>query len=242
MTNPTGGETGKRQAIDRRFGAAGDHHLGVAERDQPPSVADGVRASRTSRDDGVIGAFEPMSDRHLAAGEIDQPAGDEERRDTPRPLLVQRHRGLVDAAETTDARADQYAGVDLVLVGLGRPAGVPQRLAGGGHREDNKVVDLALLLRLYPLVGIERVGRGAARNLCGDLASDVGDVEALDPRRAGFASQQATPGGLNPGSQRRDHAEASDDDSIHGPSSAPCSVAFANFERDKGRTCSGPCD
>ena len=190
----------------------------------------------------MIGPLEAVGDRHLAAGEIDQPAGDEERRNAPRPLLVQRHRRLVDAAETADAGADQHAGVDLILVGLGRPVGVPERLAGGGERKDDEVVDLALLLRLHPLVGIERVGRGAARHLRGDLAGDVGNVEALDPRRAGFARQQPAPGGLNPGGQRRDHAEARDDDSIHSRSSAPSSVAFANFERDKGRTCAGPCN
>ena len=83
----------------------------------------------------MVGALETVGDRHLAAGEIDQPAGDEERRDAPRALLVQRHRGVVDAAEAADAGADQHAGVDLVLVGLGRPVGVAQRLAGGGERD-----------------------------------------------------------------------------------------------------------
>ena len=188
----------------------------------------------------MIGPLETVGDRHLAAGEIDQPARDEERRNAPRPLLVQRHRRLVDAAEAADAVADQHAGVDLILVALGRPVGVPERLAGGGERKDDEVVDLPLLLRLHPLVGIERVGRGAARRLGGDLASDVGNVEALDSRHPGFAGQQSAPGGLDPGGQRRNHAEAGDDDSIHSRSSAPSPVACANCERDKGRTCAGP--
>ena len=52
-----GGEAGDRDAADRRFGAAGDHHVGIAQRDQPRGVADGVRAGRAGGDDGVVRAL-----------------------------------------------------------------------------------------------------------------------------------------------------------------------------------------
>ena len=120
----------------------------------------------------------------MSADEIDQPAGNEERRDAARPLFVQGDRGVVDAAEAADAGADQHAGLDLLLVGLGRPVGVVERLGRGGARVDDEIVDLALLLGLHPVVGIEGVGRVAARHLRGDLAGEVGDVEILDPGRA----------------------------------------------------------
>ena len=43
-------------------------------------------------------------------------------------------------------------------------------------------IDLALLLRLHPLVGIEgAVGAVAARDLAGDLAGEIRDLEIVDP-------------------------------------------------------------
>ena len=58
-----------------------------------------MRARRTGGDDRVVGAFETMGDRDIAAGQIDQPARDEERRNPPRPLVAKGDRGVVDAAE-----------------------------------------------------------------------------------------------------------------------------------------------
>ena len=71
------------------------------------------------------------------------------------------------------------------------PAGIVERLRGRAHREDDEVVDLALLLRLHPLVGIEgAVGAVAARDLAGDLGRQIGDVEGVDPPRAALALDQ----------------------------------------------------
>ena len=36
-------------AADRRFGAAGHHHVGIAQHDQPGGVADGVHAGGAGR-------------------------------------------------------------------------------------------------------------------------------------------------------------------------------------------------
>ena len=94
------------------------------------------------------------------------------------PALVQRDAGLDDAADAADARADQHAGRVLVFVALRLPAGTRERLVGGGHREDDEVVDLALLLRLHREVGIEgAVGAVAARDHAGDLAGQIVDLE-----------------------------------------------------------------
>ena len=62
------------EAVDRRFGAARHHHVGVAERDQAAGVADRVRAGRAGRDDGVVRTLEAVLDRDVAGGEIDEPA------------------------------------------------------------------------------------------------------------------------------------------------------------------------
>ena len=50
-----------------------------------------------------------------------------------RALLVQRDRGLVDAADAADARADQDAGALGLFLGLGLDAGIGDRLRGGRH-------------------------------------------------------------------------------------------------------------
>ena len=94
--------------------------------------------------------------------------------------------------EAADAGADHHAGADLILVARGLPAGVVERLRGGAHREDDEIVDLALLLRLHPLVGIEGAVRAvAARNLAGDLGRQIGDVERLDAPCAAVARRSA---------------------------------------------------
>ena len=130
-----------------------------------------------------LGPFEIVSDRDLAAHQIDEPAGNEKRRDAARSFFMQGHGGVVDAAKSADSRADQDPGLDLLLIGLGRPFGVAQRLRRGAHAVNDEVVDPALLLGLHPVVGVEGVGRVSTRHLRGDLAGQVRNVEVLDPRR-----------------------------------------------------------
>ena len=165
-----GNEARHADARDRRFRAARHHHVGVAERDQPRGVADGMRPGRAGGHHRMVRPLQPMRDRHIAGGEIDQPAGNEERRHPARPALLQHDGGFRDSGEAADAGADHHAGVDLVLIARGLPTGIGQRLRRRAHRKDDEVVDLALLLRLHPLVGIEAaVAAVAARNLAGDL-------------------------------------------------------------------------
>ena len=73
----------------------------------------------------MVRALEPMLDRDIAGGEIDQAPGNEERADAPRALLGEEQRGLLDALQAADARADQHAGADLILMAVGfQPASV----------------------------------------------------------------------------------------------------------------------
>ena len=74
--------------------------------------------------------------------------------------------------------------VDLVFVASRLPAGIVERLARGAHGEDDEIVDLALLLRLHPLIGIEGAVRAvAARHLAGDLAGKS-ETSNVSMRRA----------------------------------------------------------
>jgi hypothetical protein len=94
--------------------------------------------------------------------------------------------------------------------------GILERLGRCAHREDDEVVDLALLLRLHPLIGIEAaVGAVAARDLTGDLGREIGNLECLDPARAALALDQALPRRIDAARQRGDHSESCDDHTPH---------------------------
>ena len=74
-------KAGDGDPADRAFRATGDHHVGIAQRDQPAGIADRMRAGRARRHDGVIGPLELMLDRDVARRQIDQAARNEERAD-----------------------------------------------------------------------------------------------------------------------------------------------------------------
>ena len=164
----------------------------------------------------MVRPLEPELDRHVTGGKIDQTPGNEERRNPPRAFFLQHDRGLGDAFDAADARADEHAGRDPIVVFGRPPARVVERLPGGAHRIGDEIVDLALLLGLHPLIGIVgAVGAVAARNDAGDLGRQIGDVEALDPARAACAGKQPAPTRLHAATERRHHPYSRDDDTSH---------------------------
>ena len=84
---PAGSEAGDCQTAHGRFGAASEHHIGIAERDQPRGIADGMRTRRAGGDHGMVRTFQPMLDRDIAGREIDQASRNEERAHAARALL-----------------------------------------------------------------------------------------------------------------------------------------------------------
>src|SRR5262245_44586764 len=107
-------------------------------------------------------------------------------------------------------------GAHLVVVGRRLPACILERLARGTHGEDDEIIDLALFLRLHPLVGIEAAVRAiATRNLTGDLRRQIGNLEGLDAPCPAVAVDEALPGRLDAASERCHHAEPCDDDASH---------------------------
>ena len=213
---PARGKAGERDAVDRRFRAAGHHHVGIAERDQSSGVADGVSTGRAGGDHGVIGPLQRMRDRHVTRREIDDPAGDEERRHSARAAVAQNQRGFRDAFDSADAGADQDTARDLLLVLVRMPVGIVERLLRRAHGIKDEVVDLALLLRLHPMIGIEGAASAVtAGNLAADLAGNVGDIEFFDASDPALRGEQALPRRLDTAGERRHHAEPSDDDASH---------------------------
>ena len=90
-------ETRDAQRADRTLGAAREHDVGIVHRDHPGGVADRMGAGRAGGDDSMIGAFEAIFDRDMPRCEIDQAAGNEERRYLARAPLLQQQRGICNA-------------------------------------------------------------------------------------------------------------------------------------------------
>ena len=211
-----GGKASQRNARNRRFRAAGNHHVGIAHDDEPRRVANGVGARGTGGDDGMIGAAQLVADRDLAGGKVDQTARNEEGRYPARAAVAQRDAAFDNAFETTDARADHHAGGDLVFVGLRMPAGVVERHVGCGHCIDDETVDLALFLQFHPVVGIEgAIGTIAERQAAGDLCRKVIDFEFGHPAGGIAAGDEPRPGHFGPAAQGRYHAGTGDNDTSH---------------------------
>ena len=132
------------------------------------------------------------------------------------PFSCRVMRGLGDAAQAADAGADQHAGALAVLVVSRLPARVVERLRAAHMRIDDELVDLALVLRLHPLVGIEgRVAAVAARHLHGDLAGEVRGLESLDRAGAALAGDKTLPRRFDAARERRDHAETGNHHPAH---------------------------
>src|SRR3954470_5050124 len=102
------------------------------------------------------------------------------------------------------------------------PVGVVKRLRRRAHREDDEIIDLALVLVLHPLVWIEAAAAAvAARNHAGDAAGQIRHVEGIDLLGAAFAVQDALPGCLDTTAEWRHHAKACDDNPPHIQDSSP---------------------
>ena len=209
-------EAADADAADRRFGTARHHDVGIIERDEARRVADGMRAGRTGGDHSVVGTLEAELDRHEARGQVDQRAGNEERADAARALLVHQRGGVGNVAQATDAGAHENAGAVLLVLGLQLDAGILHRLLGGRHGIDDEVVVAADFLGIHPLLGIEgAVAAVAARDFAGDLAGQVGCIEARDLAAARLAREKPAPGFVDAIGERGNHTKSGDDDTPH---------------------------
>ncbi|MNL78682.1 hypothetical protein D3C87_2051340 [compost metagenome] len=74
------------------------------------------------------------------------------------------------------------------------PAGVVQRHVGGCDRKNNEMIDLALLLELHPVIGIERAFGIARRDTTGDLGRKIIDLEFGHEAGTTFPGEKFRPG------------------------------------------------
>jgi hypothetical protein len=89
-------------------------------------------------------------------------------------------------------------------------------LGGGRHRIDDEGIDLALLLGLHPLIGIEgAVGTVARWNLAADPAGKIGCLKARELVGATLAIEDPRPCLFDSAGKRSDHAETRNDNPTH---------------------------
>ena len=222
---PGGAEPGHAEPAYGGLGAAGDHHVGIFQHDKPGRVADRMRPGGTRRDDGMVGALEPESDRHVSRHQVDQAGGNEKRADAPDVAAFDQHRVLGDLVQAADARADHDPGAHLVFLGFRRPAGIGDRLDRRRQTVDDEIVHAPLILRRHPVIGVEQpFGRFADRHLAGDFRRQVADIEGLDGADAGFSGQQFFPVDLNPTPQGGQKAQTGNNHTSH------CLLAFQRLQ------------
>ena len=189
-----GAEAGNAQFANAGFRAAGDHHVGIAPHDQPRRIADRVHAGGAGGHHRVVWALEAVFDREMAGGEVDQRRRDEERRQAPGLSLEHLRRRFEDRLQAADAGADHHAGGAAILLRIGLPAGILDRLGGGDQGEMDEPVHLLLVLNRDPFGDVEPpVGLAAMRDLARDLAGQVLHIEGLNRGDARFAVDQPLP-------------------------------------------------
>ena len=164
----------------------------------------------------MVRALEAVADRHLARGQVDQGCRNEEGTDAPRALVLERQGGVRDPLQAANAGADHDAGAFALGLVVGCPAGILDRLLGGRHAVEDEVVDLAAVLRLHVVVGVEvAVGGRPLGHLARHLGGQVRDVEGLHGADAGLSFDQMVPHGLPADPQGGHESDTGYDNSSH---------------------------
>ncbi len=181
-----GGESGDAEGSDGGLGAAGDHGVGVAALDEAEGVADGVGAGGAGGGGGLVGAARAVLDGDVAGGEVDDGAGDEERRDLARAAVEQVDVFAFDDVEAADAGADVDAEAVAIFVG-DLEAGVGHGLGGGGEGEVDEAAHLAGFFFVHEEERVEVLDLG------GEADGVASEIEGLDLGHTALAGQQALP-------------------------------------------------
>ena len=151
-------ESGDADLAHRGLRAAGQHHVGVAQPDQPRRIADRMHPGRAGRHHRMVRAFEAVFDRQMPGREIAERRRNEERRQPPRLAFVDKDGGLIDCLQAADAGADHHAGGAAIVLGFRHPAGILDRLGARDHRQMDEAIHLLLVLDRDPLVDIQSAG------------------------------------------------------------------------------------
>src|SRR5947209_7559581 len=211
-----GAEPGQDQRVHAGLGATGEHRIGVAAAYELGRLADRVGAGRARRDDGVVRPPDAERDRKLAARRVDEHVRQEVRRHPFRPALSQHLALLHDPDEAADRRAEDDAharGIEAVQPGIG------DGLLRRRERKQDVAIELAHLLRRGGAARVEVLHLG------GDPHGKAAWVERADEVDPALAGERRAPRRARVVPDRRDGAEARDDDASHGAGVRKCRAA-----------------
>ena len=102
-------EAAHAQGRNRRFGATGDHDVGIAVFDQACGIPDRMQARRAGRHHRVGGPLQAEHDRELSRNQVDEGGGNEKRRNPARSALKILCLRFLDALKPADAGPDDRA-------------------------------------------------------------------------------------------------------------------------------------
>ena len=206
-----GGEAGEEERRQGRFGAAGDHDVGVAAADNLGCLADGAGAGSAGGDDGHVGPESAGKNGDLAGDRVRQDVGEEKGADTAVALAQEEVALLVEEDVTAGAGAED----DACL----RPEGQMRLEAGIGHGfEGGDGAHLDVAVHVAPVAGGQTGFRLEVAHLTGDRVLKGRGVEAGYMIDAGATGDQRLPGRWHVVAEGRDGPDAADDDPRHGRS------------------------
>ena len=164
-----------------------------------------MRAGSARRGDGVVRPLQTQVDRQEAGNHVDDRARHEERRNAPRPLLVQRFAVVLDIGQAADAGAHGHT--DTLTIGVSDvQPGITHGLEAGSETVLDEQVELARLLGGEIFLDIEALERPAKTGGVGR------QVHMLDQTDATAPGQNALPAARHIVTQWRQHAHTGNHD------------------------------
>ena len=129
---PHRGKSTDAHRRDGGFGAAGDHHVGIAIFDDASGIANRVRAGGARRAGRLVRTLGVVPNADLPGGEVHDGRRNKERRNLARAAVEQVAVLALDDVESADARADVHPGALGHLFGFDLIVGHAQRFVAGG--------------------------------------------------------------------------------------------------------------
>ena len=168
-----GGESAHSHRSDRSFGAAGNHYIGIATRDDLESIADGVGAGSASRAGGLVRPSRVIADADVPRRQVDDRRRNKKWRDFARPAVQQADVLALNYVESANSRSDVYSH-PLGNLRCYIQAGSLHRLI---RRRQGQVDEAAHLFQFFFLDELQRI---EVLYFSGDLAGKLGSVELGD--------------------------------------------------------------
>ncbi len=200
-------ESGHADGDDRRLGAAGEKYIRVAKLDHAPRFTNGIVRSGARGDDAKVRPLQSEFHGNQAAPHVADQHRDGEGGNARGTFGEQDGVLILQSFQAADAAAHDRAeagAVDFLHI----HAAVGHRHFRRRHGQLRKTVRSPGVLRI-----LEKIFWLEVANFAADLAIVVRGIEGLDPLNAADAVFEIAPKSLDIVADRRDRAEARDNDS-----------------------------